>query len=249
MADAEHLTRIIWRPALAVLVLGAIVGTYLLVRPRPAANAGVVVGYSAPPSVPTLRVVILRGGATGCRPTGGCSNANYAQVLSAKEGWTTTVLAQGGTGYVSGSQNSPPTNFATQLPAIYKARPDLVIVEGSVGDQYFPGPSVGQAAVELFTELKSHLPNAKVVAVGPAWAGQPPANVAAVENAVDSAAVGRVTLAIDPIAEGWFSGANASLMAPDLQSPTDKGHAQMATMIAADLQRLHLGSVASSPSQ
>src|SRR5207237_3036516 len=167
------------------------------------------VGFSAPPAAVALRVVVLRGGSTGCRPTGGCNEANYAQVLAAKEGWITTVLAQGGTGYVGGSQNTPPTDFAAQLPAVYQAKPDVVILEGSVGDQYYPPSAIQQAAIAVLSDLKTNLPNAKVVVVGPAWAGTPQANIVGVENAVDDAAIGRTALAIDPIAEGWFSGTNA----------------------------------------
>src|SRR5665213_2252909 len=228
----------------AVSAVILVVGAYVAIRPKPDPQAGAVVGFTPPPAMPALRVVVLRGGSTGCRPTGGCNDANYAQVLAAKEGWIMTVLAQGGTGYVGGSQNTPPTNFASQLPAVYQAKPDLVIVEGSVADQYYPPAAIQQAAIGVLTDLKTHLPNAKVVVVGPAWAGTPPPNIVGVENAVNDATIGRAALAIDPIAQGWFNGPNASLMAADLQSPTDQGHARIAAMIAADLQPLHLQAVA-----
>jgi hypothetical protein len=191
---------------------------------------------------------VLRGGSTGCSPTGGCNDANYAQVLSAKEGWITTVVAQGGTGYVNGSANKPPDDFASELPAVYAANPALVIVEGSVSDQYYSGAAVEQAAVSVFNGLKAHLPDAKVVVVGPAWAGPAPANIVAIEGALEAACAGRVAQFIDPIAEGWFSGANASLMGSDHESPTDQGHAHMAAMIATALMPLlHQQASSSSP--
>jgi hypothetical protein len=239
------------KAGIAVLaVLALIVGTYLFIRPKPVKGAGEIVGFSAPPvpsASPDVHVVVLRGGSTGCTTTGGCNDANYAQVLSAKEGWITTVLAQGGTGYVNGVDSKPPGDFGSRLPGVYKASPDLVIVEGSVSDQYYPGPGVRQAAVAVFTNLKAHLPNAKVIVVGPAWAGTPPADVVAVENAVKAAAAGRVALFIDPIADGWFSGASAALMGSDHESPTNLGHARIAAMIAADIAPLHLEPPASSP--
>jgi lysophospholipase L1-like esterase len=231
-----------------VLLVIGLVAVYLALRPRPAPEAGNIVGFTAPPSATsTLRVTILRGGSTGCTTTGGCNDANYAQVLSAKEGWITTVLAQGGTGYVSGSDKNPPSDFAARLTDVYKASPDLVIVEGSVSDQYYSGAAIQQAAVAVFTNLKSHLPNAKVVVVGPAWAGTAPAKIMAVEDAVKAACAGRVALFIDPIAEGWFSGANAALMGSDHESPTDQGHARMAAMIAADIASIPLQASTSSP--
>jgi len=234
--------------AIVVFVAGVLVLTYFALRPKPAPQAGTVVGFSAPPPRPTaLRVVILKGGSTGCQPTGGCNNANYSGVLSAKEGWSTTVLAKGGTGYVNGSDSKPPQNFGSRLSDVYNASPELVIVEGSVSDQYYSGAAIEQAAVTVFTSLKAHLPNAKVVVVGPAWAGTAPTNVLAIESAVRSAAAGRVAEFIDPIAEGWFSGANASLMAADHQSPTNQGHALIASRIAADLTVLGLQATSSSP--
>jgi hypothetical protein len=229
-----------------ILLVAAIIGSYLFIRPKPAPDAGAVVGFSAPRTAQALHVIVLRGGSTGCRPTGGCNEANYAQVLSAKEGWITTVLAQGGTGYVNGADNDPAQNFQARLPDVYNASPDLVIVEGSVSDEYYTEVAVQLAALALFKDLKTHLPNATVVAIGPAWAGTPPANVVAVEDAVKAAAAGRVALFIDPIAGGWFDGANESLMDSDHQSLTDQGHAHMAAMIAAGLAHLHLQATSSS---
>jgi hypothetical protein len=223
---------------IAILVAAVLVATFLALQPKREPQAGTVVGFSAPPTVQRLHVVILRGGATGCRPTGGCNAANYAEVLSSKEGWITTVLAQGGTGYVNGADADPPGDYGSRLADVYKAAPDLVIVEGSVADQYHTGTAIHDAAVSLFADLKSHLPTATIVAVGPAWAGTPPASIVAAENAVKGAAGTENIAFIDPIAQGWFSGASASLMATDHQSPTDAGHARMAALIAADLAPL-----------
>jgi hypothetical protein len=224
--------------SVVLIVVALVVATFFVLQPKRDRQAGTVVGFSAPPTVERLHVVILRGGATGCRPTGGCNAANYAEVLSSKEGWITTVLAQGGTGYVNGADADPPGDFGSRLPDVYKAAPDLVIVEGSVGDQYYAASEIHDAAATVFADLKSHLPNALVVAVGPAWANTPPAKIVAVEGAVKEAAATDKVPFIDPIQQGWFSGASASLMAPDQQSPTDAGHARMAAMMADDLTPL-----------
>lgn len=234
--------------AVAIVIVVLVIATYVALRPKPSEDAGAVVGYSAPPTTHPLSVVILRGGTTGCQPTGGCNDANYAQVLAAKEGWNMTVVAQGGTGYINGSDTNPSQDFASRLPAVFAANPDLVIVEGSVSDQYYSGAAVEQAAVAVFTSLKTHLPNAKVVVVGPAWAGTAPADVVAIENAVKDASVGRAALFVDPIAQGWFAGAYTALMSSDHQSPTDQGHARMAAMLEADLAPLlHQQASSSSP--
>jgi hypothetical protein len=231
-----------------VVLLALVVTTYLFIRPKPTKDAGEVVGFSAPPApAPDVHAVVLRGGTTGCTPTGGCNDANYAQVLSAKEGWITTVLARGGTGYVNGSDRSPPDDFNSRLTDVYKADPDVVIVEGSVSDQYYSGNAVERAATTVFENIKAHLPKAKVVVVGPAWAGTVPANIAAIEDAVKAASAGRVALFIDPIAQGWFSGANAALMGSDHDSPTDQGHALIAAMIAADIASPRPQAATSSP--
>jgi hypothetical protein len=238
------------RLGIAIAGLAAValfVAIFVALQPKPEPQAGAVVGFSAPPTVKRLSVVILRGGATGCRPTGGCGAANYAQALSVKEGWITTVLAQGGTGYVNGADADPASDFGSRLPDVYKAAPDLVIVEGSVGDQFYAASEIHDAAVRVLVGLKSHLPDAMVVAIGPAWADTPPANIVAVEGAVKAAAAAEDVLFIDPIAQGWFTGASASLMAPDHQSPTDAGHARMAAMIADDLAPLLHQVVSPSP--
>ncbi len=158
-SELQRPGKVLFKAAIAVVLVGLLVlGAYLVLRPKPAAQAGTVVGFSAPPSVVPLKVVVLRGGTTGCRVTGGCNDANYAEVLSSREGWTTTVLAQGGTGYVGGAQKTPPTDFSSQLSDVYAANPDVVIVEGSVSDQYYAAADIQQAAVTVFMDLKAHLP-------------------------------------------------------------------------------------------
>jgi lysophospholipase L1-like esterase len=232
-------SRRLWYFAAALLLAlaAAGVGTYFLVRPEPVHDAGRVVGYTAPPAPKAAaRAVILRGGTTGCTSAGGCNDANYTKVLQFKEGWVLTVLSHGGTGYMAGAAGA---KYGDQVTAVVNAKPSIVIVEGSITDRYYKPADVQKAAASLFDRLRAQLPNAKVVVVGPAWAGaNPPADVVGVERAVKAAAAGRVALFVDPIAEHWFTGRNASFVDVDHVSPTDQGHKLIATMIAKDIAPL-----------
>jgi lysophospholipase L1-like esterase len=236
---------------LLVVILAVTVAVYVVIRPKSADGAGKVIGPTqAPPATSTtsspraakLKVVILRGGLTGCLTTGGCNSQNYADHLAYKLGWDITVDAHGATGYIAGSIQSPPVNFAGRLDTVYKAKPNVVLIEGSVNDAKYPAAQVRRAAIADFTALHKNLPSAKIIVVGPAWGGDtPPDTLTAVEQALKTATAGRVSLFIDPIADKWFAGPNAKFMAADHESPTDQGHSLIATNIAKDVAVLRLG--------
>ncbi|WP_375474662.1 SGNH/GDSL hydrolase family protein [uncultured Jatrophihabitans sp.] len=244
--------RPLWPKILGGVVLVAVVatGAYIWLRPKAAPGAGTTPPFSPPTSqgltqsssapARPLRVVILRGGTTGCQPSGGCGDNNYAAALQFKTGWSVTTLAKGGSGYVGRSLERPPQDFGARLTDVYSAKPDVVIVEGSVSDQQYPESEIQGRAVSVFTRLKANLPKATVIAVGPAYSGRPPAGVRTAEQAVKAAARGRIALFVDPIAGRWFDGANAKFMGADHESPNNEGHSLFAAKLLAALQTLHL---------
>jgi hypothetical protein len=235
------------------LVLVAILVSFVFLRPKRVDGSGAIVGYTSPPSpsgitsssgtVRKLRVAVLKGASTGCQPTGGCGSANYAQKLAYYEGWILSVFPKGGTGYVAGGSANPPTDFTHRLPAVVASKPDVVLVEGSSTDRFAPTSRVQAAVVDLLTALRNALPAARIIVIGPIWAGGAvPSDLIGAENAVRDGARGRVDMYIDPIAERWFPAGTSSLMGADHESPTDAGHAVMAQMLEHDISSLKLPS-------
>ncbi|MEJ2866541.1 SGNH/GDSL hydrolase family protein [Actinomycetospora sp. OC33-EN08] len=210
--------------------------------------AVVTAGYDAPrdvraavasPATATGRPVAVIGDSISeGTPYGGKGAANWAQRVGAERQWTVTNTAVGGTGYVNPGSAGP--FEATQLERVVAARPQLVVVEGSRNDIGLPVEAVRAAASHLYGELRTRLPGARIVVVGPFWDEKTSQKAYAWRDALAGAARAAGADFVDPMAERCFAGAydGGPLIGPDRVHPTDAGHARYAERLRAALDRL-----------
>lgn len=132
------------------------------------------------------------------------SFSSFGSIAARQLGVTGVIFAARGTGYTTTSTAGD--IYLKRIARVAAARPDLVLVQGSVNDtRQSPSDAVGAAAKKVFSDLKASLPGAVIVATGPMNA--PLSN--AEQTAESSAAIRAAALEsgvhfIDPVAEGWL---------------------------------------------
>lgn len=193
---------------------------------------------SAAPATLGVPVAFIGDSYTGGSDMGGNESANWTSGVAAQIGATSPIVirkaAISGIGYVS--PGTVGKTFLDEVPAAVTPGARLVVVFGSRNDLGKPG-DVGQAATRVYAAIRDIAPDAKLLVVGPPWInGDVPAGLVADRDAVKAAAVAAGATFVDPIADGWFSGANARLIGSDHVHPTDDGHAYMARLIAPHIQ-------------
>ena len=161
--------------------------------------------------------------------------------------------AIGGTGYGPNAGNAATllagNDFDARLASITESQPDLFVAAGGLNDNnvlalapYASGADAAagfQACVSSFyTDLRSRLPNAVLVALGP-W--QPPGNLPPPQGELDKAAVIKAALAaaggrwifVDNMNGGWSNSSGAS-SAPSASDGPWQTLANAAAYISAD---------------
>ncbi len=193
---------------------------------------------SARGSLPTGTTVVAIGDSTtGGTALGGVGAAGWPQLLGAQRHWRVIEETAPHTGYVNGGPTSS-ASFATHVPATIALHPALVIIMGSRDDAGAPAEQITAAASAMLARLHAGLPGARLVVIGPLAGSAPPApGLLTDRDAVQVAARAAGATFIDPIAQGWFAGTSARLLAADGVHPTDAGHRREAALIAADLLR------------
>jgi lysophospholipase L1-like esterase len=131
----------------------------------------------------------------------------------------------GGAGYVTESPEG--ATFADLVEEAVTSEHDVVIFFGSRND---PRPAgVEAAAGRAFEAVRAVAPGALLLVVGPPWVDDdPPMQIRAVRTAVRAAAEDAGAAWVDPLANGWFTGAATSLIGADGIHPTDEGHVHIA---------------------
>lgn len=180
--------------ALAVLSLG-LAAFALTARPQSVGAAAQPTEDGAPVRAQRVAVFI---GDSYTAGYGSSSNARRWSTLVAKtEGWSETNLGQGGTGYFTaageaGCGQAYCGPYADRLLAAIAANPDVVIVSGGQNDLSAVGkmsPAMLNAGVlQFYKLLRSDLPDATIVAVGPSVPGAVNSSVKALDAAVAGAA-------------------------------------------------------------
>lgn len=204
--------------------------------------AGIVGPASAPVHVAFLGDSYTFGiGATA--PTNG-----YAYLVARAEHWTARVVGLPGSGYVRVAIRDD-KNISAGLSSVIAAQPQVVIVECGHNDA-MPNVAYTQteaAALKDLGELRTALPDATIVVVGPIWLnGYPGKKVLYVRNAVHQAQQ-RIpgTLWIDPIAQHWFTGSwtehtgdDATMINYAAGHPDNLGYEHIAKLLEANLRSL-----------
>jgi lysophospholipase L1-like esterase len=182
-------------------------------------------------------------GVGATRPTDG-----YAYLVAEHENWTARVVGLPGSGYVRVAIRDD-KDIAAGLSAVIAAQPQVVVVECGHNDAM---PNVDYteteaAALKDLDELRTALPDATIVVVGPIWLnGHPGKRALYVRRAVHLAQE-RIpnTLWIDPIAQHWFTGSwarhtddDATMINYAAGHPNNVGYEHIARLLEADLQSL-----------
>ena len=227
-------------PVIALAVLAVVVVTAALATQPTASSSGparaeTVASVDAEP----LPVAVIGDSISAGTPQGGLGPANWTQLLGAQRGWDVVNTSIGGTGYLNPGPAAP--FGAAQLQKVVNSQSRIVIVAGSPNDITLPVDQVSAAAAQLYRDLADRLPGVRIIAVGPFFNGTTSDDAMEwVDALAETAARSGVTW-IDPMREGWFTGAydqGRGLIGPDRIHPTDAGHALFAQRLNADLARL-----------
>lgn len=184
------------------------------------------------PAVPTAppSVAFVGDGWTSGAPAGGQGGANYTAILAGRDGWRVTNRAVYGSGYVAGA------TLAAQLPPVVDAKPQLVVVTAGRADSDADPDAVRAAAAGLYRDLRTRLPQAKIVVIGPIWVGgDAPRRMTEVRDAIRDSATAATLPFVDPIADRWFNGTDADGVTPD-GDLNDRGHRRLADLVEGALR-------------
>lgn len=108
-------------------------------------------------------------------------------------GWQSlTNLSAPGRGYITAPrscENSPCTPFSGTVEAVAEINPDIVIVFGGVADGDVP---ITEIAAQTFTDMRSALPEAEIIAISPVYSDETvpnwaPLHAASIQAGVEAA--------------------------------------------------------------
>jgi lysophospholipase L1-like esterase len=164
----------------------------------------------------------------------------WAQILSARDGWDSTIDGRPGTGYANAGSTGDSAN--TYLPRIVAAadeRPDLVIVQGSQNDWTLGASALRERVEDTLQQAVHQWPRALVVAIGPSAPQPRAASTGAIDAAVGAGAQAVGVPYIDPNAEQWFTTVNShDYAAADGEHLDDDGYRYLAGRIDSALRAL-----------
>ncbi|MGY1601174.1 SGNH/GDSL hydrolase family protein [Geodermatophilus sp. SYSU D00815] len=181
------------------------------------------------PAAPPVLAVYGDGYAAG-NEQGGLGPAGWPALVAGSTGTELALHAASQAGYASvgvGGQD-----YLGLVESAPEADAAVTLVVGSRNDRGQNPAVVRSQAAQVIASVRETAPGSVVVLVGPIWSdGAPPADLLAERDAVRAAAEAAGVGFVDPLATGWFA-APAGLISPDGVSPTDVGHAHLATLIA-----------------
>ncbi|WP_207454579.1 SGNH/GDSL hydrolase family protein [Herbiconiux sp. SYSU D00978] len=80
--------------------------------------------------------------------------------VCAQYGWEFQQFSSGGTGYVAVGETDI---FASRIPAIVAARPDVVVLAGGTNDVWYSQSRLQAAAAGMIATLRSELPETQII--------------------------------------------------------------------------------------
>lgn len=167
---------------------------------------------------------------------GSSTGANgYAPRTAERLGWESLNFGVAGSGYTRpGPYRSL---FSQRVAKVVAARPDVIVVEGSLNDRDSSPAAVTDAAYRTLHALHAET-TARIIVLGACYnPGTPTATINWINRSV-SVAAGRVGVPfVDPT--GWLSPKDPSVWWNSLH-PNDKGHQLVADHLAPVLRTLLL---------
>ena len=185
---------------------------------------------------PTIRSLAVIGDSysAGSR-MGGRGDRGWPALVARHFGATLDVEAVPGRGYRNPGRLQPGHTFPEQASALVsKWHGDVLIVFGSRNDSRAAPSRLRDTAAATLRYLRSHLPDTRIVVIGPMWptplppGGDPEGDRVAIRQAAE--AVPGVTY-VDPMAPPWLSARNIDLIGEDRIHPTDAGHRYLSRRI------------------
>lgn len=166
--------------------------------------------------------------------------ATWATLFAEQVGWTEVNMGYGGTGYATsqtgdaawqacGTTHCP--SYPELVDKVVHAAPDIVIVSGGRHDGW---ASVSAPATLLFQELRSQVPDARVIVVSPITQLDPvPADLAGTSRGVRAAAQ---SVGVEYLDIGQPLAGRPDLMTDDGAAPNLAGHQVVADAVLVALQ-------------
>lgn len=228
--------------AFAALVLAALLLTvYALAQSgsatgvAPKETAPEPSAAATPQTAAVPRIEILGDSYVGGSAEGGKGAANWTSLVGTRFNASETrveinPVAQPNSGYIARGV----TGLVFREAATQRLSPeaDVVLVFGSRNDGRQSDAAMYEAALTLYTDLRTLAPKAEIIVVGPVWVDEfVPDFISANNQAMARAAAEANVRYVDAVAEGWFTGTDGSLIGLDGVHPTDAGHVYLADKI------------------
>jgi lysophospholipase L1-like esterase len=166
---------------------------------------------------------------------GGQADHGWPALVARHFGATLDVEAVQGRGYRNPGRREPGHTFPEQARALVSQwHGDVLIVFGSRNDSHAAPSRLRDTAEATLSYLRSHLPDTRIVVIGPMWpsplppGGDPEGDRKAIREAADGV---RGLTYVDPMDPPWFSPRNIGLIGEDRIHPTDEGHRYLSRRI------------------
>lgn len=165
------------------------------------------------------------------------TDKRWTTLVSKRLGWKQINLAKGGTGYLvtaglagCGVEFCP--NYSGMIQDAVAANPEFVVVAGGRNDLSTTMPAA-DAISTFFTDLRSALPDARILVISPVWDDDPaPAGLAAIAADVRASAA---TVSAAYLDIGEPLNGQPQMISGDGLHPNDAGHAALAAAVVAAL--------------
>lgn len=238
----RYARNILWFMVLAVAA--GIVSTYALSQagetssasgPRPSSNSAAERGTEEAVPIKVVKIDVLGDSFVAGSVEGGSGAANWTRLVGTRftDGGATVelnVMAQPGAGYIA--RGNAGQFFREVATVRLREDADVVLVVGSRNDDDQTDEAMYQAAKALYTDIRNRAPDARIIAVGPVWAGDAAPDYIQDNNETMARAAGEEEVRyVDALADGWFAEENAGLISDNGIYPTDLGHEYLSTKI------------------
>lgn len=165
----------------------------------------------------------------------------WTSLVAVKHGWTEKNYGHPQSGYAAMGTVGPCAatvdacpNYATQVPAIVAAAPELVILSGGGNDAGVDPAVVKSSIDQTLSGLRAGLPNAKIVVVNPWWDMRPqPESLSVLTEALKASAATAGVVWADT---GQPIAGKGTLLTSDGLQANDAGHAALAATVDAALK-------------
>jgi lysophospholipase L1-like esterase len=165
----------------------------------------------------------------------GLDAAGWPAIVASTFHWRSLNVAVAGTGFVNPGWTGQPVR--TRVGEVIRAQPSIVFLAAGHNDRRFDTGSSATAADAVIDRLRSSLPGALLVVIGPIWQdGSPAASLQTLRDHLRRKAAAVGAIFIDPLGGGWFAGSSHRFIGPDGIHPTDAGHRHIAQLVLAALR-------------